>query len=382
MKHHYVISFVILAMLLLLATPGWAQEDKQRIDYLTICITNSADKVDVEGISLHFFDDELDLLVYQTEGKKTHTLSASEKGISVDGKVYDTSRMRIKSTQNWLKNDGRVFREDMLVVRLPSNPNRLALVNEIQIENYLYGLINKECIASWPLAAKKAQAVAARTFAMHRKTTRARKVCDLKSSALDQVYGGYNAEDNSARLAVDNTRGEVLVYKNKFAKAYYHSTSGGVTASSESVWNDPQPYLVSRPSPYSSKSPSHEWTFKIDKNTLAKRLGVPAKYRKHFLFSVMERDETKRIKQMKISYGDKSIVLTGDKFRSKVGYTKLKSTLFTFQVKRGKVIFRGKGNGHGVGMDQWGAAGMADYGSDYKSILNHYYSGVQIRKIY
>lgn len=374
---------LIVACMVTLLLPMYAEaQDGRRLDTMTICVATGVKEVTVRGISTHFFDDELELLLRQSEGEQSHKISLGSEGLLVDGKSIDATRLRIRSSQNWLDYGGRVFREDLIVLPMLDDPGRLALINEIKLEHYLYGLINKEALASWPLDAKKAQAVAARTYALYRKMYAPRPVCDMGSSELDQVYGGYLAEDAAARLAVDQTRGEVLTYQNKFAKTFYSSTCGGKTASSRSIWQDDQPYLVSKSCPYCSHSPAHRWTYEISKTSLGKKLGVPRKYLKSYIFDIPERDESGRVKQLRLRYGGKKQILTGEQFRKKIGYNKLKGTQFSFSIRSGKVKFTGKGLGHGVGMCQWGAAGQAGKDRNYREILGFYYTGTKIRKVY
>ncbi len=365
-----------------LAMPAQAQE--ARLSHISICITDSLPSVQVEGQSLHFFDDELGLLVHQSEGKRIHTLKINNGGVAVDGKRFETSRLRIRSTNNWLRYNGRVFREDMIAIRDPHSPEKLILVNDVLLEQYLYGLINKECLKSWPIEAKKAQAVAARTYAIFRKINQPKPICDMGATALDQVYGGYLAEDDSARLAVDKTKGQVLTYRNQIAEAYYHSTCGGHTTNSSDVWKGkPGPeYLSGVTCNTCSKSPSYRWSTKIKKSELARKLEIPSSYRKNFTFDIIQRDESGRVQKFRFHYGGQVKILSGEEVRKRVGYGRLKSTAFSFKVVRGLVTFTGKGLGHGVGMCQWGAAGMANQGYGYKAILNHYYPGTQLRPIY
>lgn len=379
--HLKQLLYVYFLGLCFLASPAFGQEERL-INSFTICIKTDVRSVEIGGVSLHFFDDELGTLIYQTEGEKTHRIRPAGAGISVDGKVLVLSRLRIRSTRNWIDCGGRIFREDMIVVRMPDNPDRIAVVNEIELEKYLYGLINKESIPSWPMEAKKAQAVAARTFALHKKINRPRKLCDLGSTALDQVYGGYLAEDSEARRVVDLTRGEVLVYKRRLAKAFYHSTCGGRTASSASIWDDPQPYLPSVNDPDCKDSPKFRWEFSISKKEMVDKLGVPGKFVKSFIFDIVERDESGRVKKARFRYGTEIFFLSGENLRKKLGYNSLKSTAFSFRIARGTVTFNGKGLGHGVGMCQWGAAGMAKKGADYRSILERYYPGTKIKRMY
>jgi stage II sporulation protein D len=374
--------FFAVALALLCTTQTGRAQVGRRVDMLSVCLENNVASVTVEGESLHFFDNELDLLLGQSEGKRSHEIASTEGGIAVDGTEYDTGQLRIRSTQGWVRFKGRVFREDLIAVKLPDDPKKLALVNEIQLEGYLYGLINKECLASWPEETKKAQAVAARTYALHKRIGDTRPVCDLESTALDQVYGGYLAEDAAARAAVDATKGEVLTYNNRIAKAFYHANCGGYVASSASVWGDPQPYLTAKPSPWAEGTPGSTWTYTISVADMAKALGVPAAKRKAFRFDILTRSESGRVLTLRLHQGVSTTTITGEKLRKALGYTNLKSTLFTFSIKGGTVRFNGKGMGHGVGMCQWSAAKMAEGGSDYRMILNYFYPGTDIRRLY
>ncbi len=378
----FAIVFLFVLIFFGFSLPAVAQEPV-RYDRLTICISRDQPSLTVKGVSLHFFDDDLGELKYQVEGVHEHSVSTSdENGFLVDGKPISAQQLRIRATQNWIDVKGRVFREDMLIVREPENPRKLALVNEVNLEGYLYGLINKESIPSWPLEAKKAQAVAARSYAVYKKINHPQEVCDLASTAIDQMYGGYSAEDDEARKAVDDTRGEVMVYNNRLVKAFYHSTCGGQTASSEEVWNEPYPYSAPQMCLYCKDSPSYSWTFGLSRQALAKALDVPKAYWKSFLIDIPVRDTSRRVKTVRLRYGKKTVTMSGDDFRAKLGYNKLKSTQFTFRIAAGKATFSGRGLGHGVGMCQWGAAGMAKQGSNYEQILSHYYVGTQIRRLY
>lgn len=379
-----VAFLMLLALVLVLATgprPGQAQLER-RVDILAVCLERDATVLNVEGESLHFFDNELDLLLEHAEGMRTHRITAGKAGIAVDGTVFDTSQLRIRSTQNWTRVKGRIFREDLVVVRTADKPDRVTLVNEIQLEPYLYGLINKECLASWPDETKRAQAVAARTYALHKRTGGERPVCDLESTTADQVYGGYSAEDAAARAAVDATRGEVLTYNNRIAKTFYHANCGGHTASSETVWKEHQPYLPARPSPWAEGTPGYSWTYSLSLAELARLLEIPANQRKGFRFDIPTRSDCGRVTTVRLHAGGGSRTITGEQMRRAVGYTNLKSTLFTFSIKGGVVQFTGRGMGHGVGMCQWSAARMAASGSDYRDILQFFYPGTEIRRLY
>ncbi len=375
------IGGLCLCLFVVWTHPAFGQEGR-RLDRMSICIEKDGSSFVITGISVHFFDAEMGELLGQAEGENRHRVRASANGIEVDGRTYETQRLRLKSPLNWLKTGKRVYREDLIVLRLPDRPGRLALVNEVLLESYLYGLINKESLSRWPLEEKMAQAVAARTYALHKKIDHPKDLCDLDSTVLDQMYGGYDAEDKEARRAVNATRGEVLTYKSRVAKTYYHANSGGRTARAADVWGESQPYLPSVKDPYSVDTPSYSWMHSLKKRELGRLLDVPAGKRESFTFDIVQRDVSGRVKKVRLRYGDHEEFLSGEEMRKKIGYTELKSTLFSFSIRRGLVTFTGRGSGHGVGMSQWGAAAMAKKGRGYREILEFYYPNTRLRRVY
>jgi len=250
------------------------------------------------------------------------------------------------------------------------------------LESYLYGLINKESLPKWPQEMKKAQAVAARTYAIYRKINRPRELCDLSNSNLDQVYGGYLSEDHAARRAVDETRGQVLTYNNRVAVTYFHSTCGGHTSSSEAIWGSAQPHLPGVKCPYCQSAPDYRWEFSMPYADFGRALGVPKKVKDNFSFEILSRDQNGRVLRAKVKYQDSELTMRGEEIRQKVGFYTLKSTDFQFTIQDGEITFSGSGLGHGVGMCQWGAAEMAKRGSNYKEILNFYYPGTVVKSLY
>lgn len=360
-------------------SPAARAQDEPRLDILSVCLKTGASSVEVVGVDVHLFDEQNGGLIHQEEGKHSHTLRAVAGGIRFDDKLFKVERLRLKSTQNWLSYDGHIFREDLLVTR---SGEKLALINELSLEQYLYGLINKEVLPRWPLEAKKAQAVAARSYAVHRKLERPREQCDMGLSVLDQVYGGYKAEDKEARQAVDETRGVVLTSKSRVARAYFHSSCGGATASLKETWGEDSEYLRGVDCPYCKDAPSYTWTYALPYEKFGELLGVAAKARKRFTFDIVERSPSGRVLKARINDGNDERILRGEDLRAKLGYGQLKSTRFTFRVTGGKIEFQGQGSGHGVGLCQWGAAGMAKNGADYRAILDFYYPGTVLKRMY
>jgi stage II sporulation protein D len=275
--------------------------------------------------------------------------------------------------------NGRRYRDKLRV--LPG-PNRdLWVINELPLEEYLVGLIGCEISSQWSLEALKAQAVAARTFAVFQKGSRSDSPYDVESTVNDQVYGGMGLEDLRSRKAVKETQEELLLHKGKPILTVYHSCCGGKTESAEFLllWPGDYPYLKSVVCTFCLDSPHFLWYHRAEAENLAKILGSTG-------FSgprvneilVSERSQSRRILGLVIKGEKAPWEISGKDFRRLLGYDQLRSTNFWVKKSDGFFLFSGLGWGHGAGMCQWGAKGMADAGADYRSILNYYYQNVEI----
>lgn len=152
--------------------------------------------------------------------------------------------------------------------------SKLISINYVDLESYLYGVVPNEISASWGKESLKAQAVAARTYAVSSLNPYSSYGYDLEDNQNSQVYMGYNSEKDSTNAAVDETRGEMIYYNNKLIQAFYHSTSGGSTESSENVWFDKLPYLKGVDDEFSNRSgsPYTEWQKTYKKEEIIKKL--------------------------------------------------------------------------------------------------------------
>ena len=137
------------------------------------------------------------------------------------------------------------YRGNLLVLNMGSGLN---VINDVELESYLMGVVPSEMPSGWNLEAHKAQAIAARSYALANTGKRARQGYDLKDTPEDQAYGGASSETRKTNAAVMQTKGQVLVYGNKIIPAYYHSSSGGYTVNAGSVWFKDLPYIKSVPS--------------------------------------------------------------------------------------------------------------------------------------
>ena len=279
----------------------------------------------------------------------------------------------------------------------------LQAVNHLPIESYLPSVVGSEMPASWPQAALRAQAVAARTYALRQR--KADAPFDVSATVRSQVYKGVDAETSSTREAVTATRGQVLTYDGELANAVFHSSGGGSTENSGDLWSRQLPYLVSVPD-FDTSSPVSQWQHRLDPEQLRKafrEIGGAMR------IDVLASTGSGRIRQAQVTGPAGTIVLTGPELRSRLG---LRSTLVRFetvapevaampvdatgtmpptppplpaietpplQMPQPALLAIGRGFGHGVGMSQWGAYAMAQQGRDYRQILSHYYRGTELR---
>ena len=308
--------------------------------------------------------------------------------------------------------------------------NEFIAINYVKLDNYLYGVVPREMPSNWPVEALKAQAIVARNYSLLNINKHASSGYDLCDTQDCQVYGGYDWENIRSNAAVDETSGDVLRFDGKLVNTFYHSASGGHTENSENVWNESLPYLRGVDDEFSLGSPNDKWQLIMSKDELLKKLldnGIDVG--EILSIDIMKVSENGRVTELMISGSLKDEILKKEKCRTIFGAGKLKSTWFNVKSdsdiyilggngrtpyktpminniilsSEGKVsvnnnsntkllvsdginqqlvnaiptkyIFDGKGWGHGLGMSQWGAKGMAELGYNYKEILEYYYTG-------
>jgi len=256
----------------------------------------------------------------------------------------------------------------------------LLAVNELSVEEYLVGLINAEISSAWPIEAVKAQAIIARTYALNRKNARKDSLYHLESSVIDQVYAGSEKEDNRALRAVSETSGQVLTYSGAIIQAFYHSNCGGKTEAAENVWGARLPYMTGVDCQYCLTNPSTLWDLKLPLKDIESKVRA-AGFKVGTLTDIRTgaRNNRGRLINVILVTTRGNITLTGDQFRKTVGYGVVKSTNFMVRINHGEASFSGYGNGHGVGLCQWGAKQRAVDGFNYTEILSYYYPGTELK---
>lgn len=281
-----------------------------------------------------------------------------------------------QSSTFWLEpsDDGVVWIGDRWYrgkVKLIPGDGGVTAINYVNIDDYLYSVVGSEMPASWPQEALRSQAIAARSYALYQKNRANGHSYDLNSTQISQVYKGLEGEAASTQSAVDATRGKVLTHGGKVIEAVFHSSSGGHTENSEHVWSKAVPYLKGVPD-FDQNAPVYSWRAQFSLEEVGARVGYPGIIQ---AVEVLSRTPQGRANRMSIIGDVGTLTMTGDTFRYKLG---LRSTKFDLAVSPTSISVAGNGFGHGIGMSQWGARGMAERGQRYGDILTHFYKGTQL----
>ena len=255
-------------------------------------------------------------------------------------------------------------------------------ITTLPFEEYIKGVVAGEMPATFELEALKAQAVASRSYAMYQMTATKDKDYDVTNTTQNQVYltdeelktnwkDEYNQKMNKIKTAIQETTGEYLTYNGQIVNAMFFSTSTGKTENSEEVFVSALPYLRSVDSKWDEESPAFTDTYTFDLKDFYTKLNLP--YNEKLNIEITEKTSTGRIKKLKINNQE----LNGRDIATKLS---LRSNYFEIIQNENKITINTKGFGHGVGMSQYGANGMAKEGYKYDQILKHYYQNTEIKK--
>ncbi len=349
---------------------------------IRVLVLQEVPRVKITGQDLVLQDLQTGRLLFQN--KRISSLTASG-GASLVVRAGDTSvsaqALTVNSPAALLNLEGRIFRGKLILYPGPHQDD-VRVVNELPLEEYLVGLINYEISSQWMMAAVKAQVVAARTYAFFQKAKRAGDLYHLDSNVNDQMYGGIQKEDSRSRIAVQQTEREILVYQGKPIFAVYSACCGGRTESPDLLWTGYFPYLQSQECNFCLDSPHFFWNWEVTAESLGKSLG-PAGFQETRVreIHIQERSSSQRVLRLVVGGDQSRVLFSGKDFRRFLGFDRLRSTKFAVKKKNEIFSFSGLGWGHGVGLCQWGAKGMAEAGADYRAILKYYYRGVDFQRI-
>ncbi len=266
-------------------------------------------------------------------------------------------------------------------VRILRKGKTLSVVNQVDLEEYVKGVVPSEVSSAWHPEMLKVQAVAARTYALYNKMLSAAREYDVVATVQDQVYRGRSGVDSRVEEAVEGTRGIVVTYQQAPIYAAFSSTAAGPTEDAVNVWvNKDLPYLKGVECPFDLDSPYYQWKASVKMEQLERNLrqqgfavGTIA------TITPIAYSRAGRVARLRILHSGGEVVLRGEDLRKAVGYTVIPSTQFEVESVGADVTFAGYGAGHAVGLCQWGAKELAELGYSYASILRYYYPGTDLQ---
>jgi len=305
----------------------------------------------------------------------TTTLEASNGGLRANGLPAG----RVWALEgSMLRVDGQRVRG---AVEVHSGPAGLLVVNRVPLEHYVLGTLGHEVYPGWEAETLKAQAVVTRTYALYRarRSDAHGRPWHVEATTRGQVYGGVDGEWEAGRRAVEATRGEYLAWQGEPILAAFHSASGGRTASSEEVWGEALPYLISVDVADEQDSPDTYWRTPVSGTTLGRALApFGVQVGRLVALEVAERSPSGRVRSLRVQGRKGEAKIQARALREGLGADVIRSTLFEIRKAPEGWVFVGSGHGHGVGMSQWGAQAMARAGASYRGILRTFYPGVRL----
>ncbi len=255
-------------------------------------------------------------------------------------------------------------------------------VSQLSLEDYVVGVVAAEMPASFNIEALKAQAVASRTFAVYKMEHNNSKEYDISSTINDQAYitveqmhdkwqNDYEKYYEKVKSAVVATDNEVMVYQGNVIESFYYAMSNGYTSDAQSVFSESLPYLASVESKWDNNQNNFLVSTTIKKEDFCQKLNIDCT---SINISDITRDKTNRVSSININ----NQTFKGTNFRTLLN---LRSTDFEIEINDDNVLITTKGYGHGVGMSQYGANGMAKEGKNYQEILKYYYQNIDLTKL-
>ncbi|HEY3065351.1 MAG TPA: SpoIID/LytB domain-containing protein [Methylomirabilota bacterium] len=368
-----VVLVVAWALRAALPGPGAAVAGSAAPDTIRIALVDRARGVELRGTDIAVAPGPAGACAGPCESWRTDAVrgGVAGDGIELDGRHAASFRLQSDSP---IRLNGREYQSPIDLVR---NGDGLAVVNEVPLEEYVVGVLRAETFERFPMEALRAQAIAARTYAAYHRLLGEGKPFHIIASTAHQQFFGRVPPGSPMWDAVSATAGQVLRWEGEVFPAFYHADSGGFTEEPRNVFTSSNmPALKSIRCEFSTTSPHFYWNLDVklaEMGDLLRRQGLDV----GTVRAVEVAERTPSLRAITVSVrGSRGIVrLRGNDFRRMIGYDTLKSTLFAVAVDRGIAHFTGRGYGHGVGMCQWGAKGMAEQGYTAAQIVSFYYPG-------
>ncbi|MGE5656894.1 MAG: SpoIID/LytB domain-containing protein [Actinomycetota bacterium] len=344
-----------------------------------------------EGVSQVKVGSSTNAVVRDDSGRLLGELRAMD-GFAAQPRAGQVALHQWVANQIWIEPSGngyvwigdRWYRGRTLLV---AGKAGMTAVNYVDLEQYLYSVLGAEMNGNWPQEALKAQAVAARSYALNKRQNSESALYDVDNTQASQVYKGLETESSGTYAAVDATTGQVLTYNGQIILAVFHSSSGGHTENAEDVWTEALPYLRAVPD-FDQGSPVYQWTKTFTRDELSRRIsGVgnitslrPERTTRYGNVITLKVIGERGSKVISGAAAREALDLKSVRFTVTPQYSRVAATNNTQQVPIAFQI-QGKGFGHAVGMSQWGAYNLAQQGYNYQQILLHYYQGSSLAKI-
>ena len=319
--------------------------------------------------------------------------------MKISGRSFSGKVINFSPRENLIRFKGHSYRG---TIKVFADNNLISVVNSLSLEDYLKGVLPLEMPTgnnNENYEALKAFAICARTYSLN-KLSENKTTFDVYIDTRDQVYGGVESEKEITNRAVDETRDLILTYNGQPAVTYYSAACGGHTENVKDVFptnGKDLPYLSGvkdGDEPYCSIAPKFNWVEEYTEQTFLSRLKAAGQIDNVNYeiddIQVASRFESGRVNELDITLksadgDDKIVSLYGNNIRSVIRNANnsgiLRSNLFDISMDDGIVTITGKGNGHGVGLCQWGSIYLSRIGWNYKDILSHYFPGTQISNI-
>jgi stage II sporulation protein D len=348
---------------------------------MRVLLINNVQEAQLSVYGCYQITGSLTNIIDQGQGLQKAKISVTNGGITIGNKRYDTSELRIASRQ-----DGDVelnnlrYRGEIRI--LQQGNNKFSVIEEIDLESFIAGVLGSEMPQTWNEDALRAQAVTARTYAMYKKKIRRDEIYHLEM--IELAYRGMAGETPRLNKIIRETSGVVMIYNWNIFPAYFHSTCGGHTEDIHHVFGkDSIPPLTGVVCNYCNNSKHSSWSRDISKSDIEKKL-------REANICVSNISAVKVINPGAGNHGSRVEIasLGGNKemnandFRLLVGPNILLSTAFNSRSNGKCITFSGRGWGHGVGLCQYGAQAMAEKGSPWTAILKYYYPEIELVRIY
>ncbi|MBI3996398.1 MAG: SpoIID/LytB domain-containing protein [Candidatus Omnitrophica bacterium] len=308
------------------------------------------------------------------------TVRAVAAGLAMGDDVLPFAGVRIEpATDAAISLNGKRLRGIIEIMR--QRDLTLLVVNHVELEDYLRGVLSKEAPDYWPPEALKAIAIAARTYALYQRFTKSQIDYDVSGDIMSQDYGGKTAEKIATTRAVKSTAGWIVMSQGKLFPTFYHSTCGGMTENGRVMGPfNIEPLRGGVTCRFCLASPFFSWQRRLTKADVAwavskSRFGSIGPVGD---IQVTKRTASGRVEELRILGARRTLVLSGYDFRSLFGFDRIRSPLFAVERVADGFVLDGHGWGHGVGMCQWGAAELARRGFSAAEILEYYYPNTQL----